>query len=181
MLVANVALADAQVEEACGDRAVVHEDDATLTQEERLERLERALAESVESFELCQGGASSGAGGGLSGASQSGADQGGGESGEGAEGEAEGESEGATSDDLQAGQASEEGGEVQEDRAPILTKEGEPQGYHEPNKRPELPSGDSDAILAEQIRRAYEAETDSERKARLWEEYKKYRGQEESQ
>ena len=40
----------------------------------------------------------------------------------------------------------------------------------------DIPAADNDSVLAAQIRRAAESETDPERQARLWSEYRKIRG-----
>jgi len=40
----------------------------------------------------------------------------------------------------------------------------------------DIPAADNDSVLAAQIRRAAESETDPERQARLWNEYRKIRG-----
>ena len=41
----------------------------------------------------------------------------------------------------------------------------------------EIPSGDDDDVIARQLREAAEAETDPELKEKLWEEYRKYKNQ----
>lgn len=160
----------------CTDVQVDYADNPTLTREERIHLMDKALYKSLNKFELCQsakkmvetnstkGGSGANGGSGNSGDSSS-------------------KTEG-TSAERSAASSTMSGTElpkvssvppsvnnennVNKDDVSVASGSG---------KLPEdIPSADNDSALAAQIRHAAENETDPVKKARLWNEYRKYRG-----
>lgn len=166
-------------------------DDPALTRQERLAQMDRALMESLERFELCEGlkrtsqtngqGAGAGAQNGL----QNGL--------EGAE---------SSIDSIGASDVSGENDSPEYSQTPAQENdparaEGDISDYSvwsdpdenassqnqqdisqkESGRVPEdIPDAANDDVLAQQIRRAAENEPDPEKRAKLWDEYRKYKG-----
>ncbi len=160
----------------CTDVKVNYVDDPTLTREERIYLMDKAFYSSLNKFELCQSekkmAETNGANGGT------GANGNSGDSGD-SSSKTEGTSaEESTASSTMSGtelpkvssvppSANNENSMNKED-IPVVSGSG---------KLPEdIPSADNDSALAAQIRHAAENETDPVKKARLWNEYRKYMG-----
>lgn len=151
----------------CSEISVDFDDAANLTRQERVELMDRALLNSLSKYERCQNRRSNpvSGGGGVSGDS--------GQSSSTASSEMTGTNAPANQD------VSDKGGSttaVSTDRLEgDSAKMGEkPLGS---GKIPDdIPPADNDSILEEQIRQAAMNETDPVIKAKLWNEYRKYKG-----
>lgn len=160
----------------CTDVQVDYADNSTLTREERIHLMDKALYKSLNKFELCQsankmvetnstkGGSGANGGSGNSGDSSSKA--------EGASEERSTASSTMSGTELpkvsSAPPSPNNENSVNKDDVSVASGSG---------KLPEdIPSADNDSALAAQIRHAAENETDPVKKARLWNEYRKYRG-----
>jgi hypothetical protein len=165
----------------CTDVSVDYKNNPTLTDDEKLALMDQALLKSLSKFDNCQrsqtnAAAAASSAGGSVGTSES--EQGGGSV--------------ATSDMTgQEAPKMNEGGTGQSSSAawphPTAQKEGEkiegPAGASGQSasasngKLPEdIPPADNDSVLEAQIRQAAINETDPEIKAKLWNEYRKYKG-----
>ena len=181
----------------CGNLGIDYEDDPLLTKAEKLAKMEQAFYESLSRSERCltssrsQGAGSGGAG---SGAPKSGGKCGGtacrrggikgSDSADGAGGE---EAVASTpSQHISGTEKSDEesgAGESSDPAAddPGTTRESAQPAPPPPNivangKVPEdIPPEDNDTILQAQIRARAMAETDPEKREKLWDEYRKYR------
>jgi hypothetical protein len=178
----------------CTDISVNYGEDATLTQQEKLEQMDRALFDSLNKFELCQSAKNSQA------ASGAGAQAGGG--GGGASGAEQAGSEGGTQDEGQTGSQGDmqamkstagsgmSGTDAPKPPSPApdvnegdvnptdeqinqSTMDGTQAGGKLPD---DIPAAANDDALAAQIRYAAENEPDPKKKAQLWDEYRKYKG-----
>lgn len=179
----------------CTDVTVEYEEEMFLTPEEELARMDQALNQSLNQFDACQisRNSNSGGGGGASGGS-------GGAGGAGGKGSSSGR--GSTASSQMSG--TQKQGKVQttarqqqqqqQQGAPtaggaadgsVEESRGEPSsGVEERNlkavengKVPEdIPPADNDSVLEAQIRKAAMNEQDPEVRARLWDEYRKYKG-----
>jgi hypothetical protein len=162
----------------CADVTIDYTDNSSLTREEKLAKMDQALFESLSKFDECQRSNSSENASDGSAASANGANSGGGSvastdmfgtekpaSSETTQNEIQGG--GAMSDPTQSGSTTE------------IEKAGKPvtQADLTNGKLPEdIPSADNDSVLEAQIRQAAINEADPEIKARLWNEYRKYKG-----
>ena len=161
----------------CTDVTINYVEDPTLTQEERLRRMDEAFQESLSKFEYCQssqaqkeaaGGESVGSGGNMSGGSTGSSVASSTMSG--TEPSASSSSSGALNteeqDSLQQSKTIDESGGAKGNKMSSAN-----------GKTPEdIPPAANDDVLAAQIRHAAENEQDPAKKALLWDEYRKYKG-----
>ena len=162
-------------------------EDASLTREDRIALLDRALLQSLSNFDLCQpaGGGAAGDGGGGGGGGAGGGVQGteGSASGSGASGGgAESVVESASVGDIQGDQSDPQ---PPQDAPASGAEETTVAGKIDPNapasvgangKPPaDIPPAENDDIIAKQFRQAAEEETDPVAKAKLWNEYRRYK------
>lgn len=173
----------------CTDVSVEYEDDPSLTAEERLTLMEQSFYRSLNKFDLCHDASSNsnGVDAGAGGANGTGDSD---------SGDAEGTStatsdmsgtEGTSAEKSSEGTAvsisSEISGAESDTSTPAsVNSDGQTEG-NEPldeldgGSTPEdIPSADNDSVLEAQIRQAAINETDPDVKARLWNEYRKYKG-----
>lgn len=183
----------------CTDIAIDYTDNATLTAQEQATAMERAFYDSLNKYDSClteeddpsntasNGAAQGGSGGGGASGSISGTGTGSGAgsvasetssagavassgiSGNQKQIEAE-KHEGDAQGDLQQDSQSTEDPDPQQEntQAAIILRNG---------KTPDdIPATDNDSLLESRIREAAEKETDPETKAKLWNEYRKYKG-----
>ena len=188
----------------CTDVSVNYSDDLTLTQEERLRLMDKALFESLNKFEFCQSArkkaAAAAAGGdgnagtaGSSGGAAGGAGQGGaagespGEKNSGAVGQSSVNSVASSSmsgTDIPKelppaeGLESKEQGALQDSQgiAEAGTKSGGNMISQNGKIPDDIPPAQNDDALAAQIRYAAENEPDPVKSKQLWNEYRKYKG-----
>nr|VFK53446.1 MAG: hypothetical protein BECKTUN1418F_GA0071002_102111 [Candidatus Kentron sp. TUN]VFK54657.1 MAG: hypothetical protein BECKTUN1418E_GA0071001_102211 [Candidatus Kentron sp. TUN] len=166
----------------CTQVDIPYSEHANLTREERLALMDKAFFDSLDQFTLCQSArnsqGSSGASGGAGGAGNA---SGGGGSANGSGRESSASSEIAGTEEPKelpvakdiSGQKMDSGQMEQTAQA----KPGETTSQIANGKLPDdIPSVDNDDTLAAQIRYAAEKEKDPERKAKLWNEYRKYKG-----
>ncbi len=162
-------------------------DDASLTREERIAKLDKVLLESLNNSDLCQsvGSASAdGVAGGVSGGVAGGA-------GDGAAGGSAGAVESLPAGDIQGADSTAESrdstaGDSTQTQTQTQTAAGKPQvgadvagpDASAPNgKAPDdIPPAENDDIIAKQFRQAAVEETDPEAQAKLWNEYRRYKG-----
>jgi len=183
----------------CTDIHIRYSEQGSLTREERLAQMDEAFFESLNQFELCQSAKDSQ---GSSAASGSGAGGGGGESGEatatGSENEYSGDSERleVTSSLPSSGISGTEEPKPSFLPEDTLSQSESEQGalastedmdrtdvYRDPREQggsgripADIPPAHNDDALAAQIRYAAENEKDPEKRAKLWDEYRKYKG-----
>ena len=163
----------------CTDVQIDYADDSTLTHGERIHHMDKSLSRSLNKFELClsekEKVESNGANGNP-----------------GAAGDSTGSSEGgATSGSVPSSTVSGNELPAAEDNVkheepevnPTVQTTNNENGKYEGSistgsgKLPDdIPSADNDSVLAAQIRRAAEHETDPTKKEQLWNEYRKYKG-----
>ena len=169
----------------CSTVTVDYQDDPTLTRQEKLALMAKALDDSLNKFELCQLSQSSSANGGAAGGSGgAAAGSGSNNGGEGTESSAASNGQGPSiaSDAMQGTET-----EATENTATGSASNAQQQdATSEQNtssaavgngKIPEdIPSADNDDAIAAQIRKAAELETDPEIREKLWDEYRKYKG-----
>jgi hypothetical protein len=160
----------------CMDVQVDYADNPTLTREERIHLMDKALYKSLNKFELCQSAKKMVETNGTKGGN--GANGGSGNSGD-SSSKTEGTSaEGSVASSTMSGTelpkvspvppSANNENSVNKDEISVASGSG---------KLPEdIPSADNDSALAAQIRHAAENEADPVKKARLWNEYRKYRG-----
>ncbi len=184
-----IAYAEDSFEETidCTDVSIHYVDDPSLTQEERLQLMEKAFLESLNRFELCQelkemaksSSAANSNGDGLKSNAGDSTIEAGGMSGD----------ESVASSTMSGTEAPQnssthKGTEVIEsDKIQSLRDKNETVGKTRENmkksngKLPEdIPSARNDDALAAQIRYAAENETDPVKSKQLWNEYRKYKG-----
>ncbi|RLA18524.1 MAG: hypothetical protein DRQ56_07330 [Gammaproteobacteria bacterium] len=152
----------------CTEVKIDYVGDMTLTREEKLERMDQALFKSLHKFDSCQstaaGGSTSQGGGGSSGGS--GAEGGDGSSPSNA---AQGESESSYANGVS--------GEGEPSDTSAAAQNGSAMEQIGNGKIPEdIPPADNDSALEAQIRHAAMNESDPEIRAKLWNEYRKYKG-----
>ncbi len=158
------------------EASIDYADDPTLTREERIHLMDKALYKSLNKFELCQSAKkmveTNGAKGGNSANGDS--DNSGNSSSKTEATSAEGSIASSTMSGTELPKVSSvppstnNENSVDKDEISVASGSG---------KLPEdIPSADNDSALAAQIRHAAENETDPVKKARLWNEYRKYRG-----
>jgi hypothetical protein len=164
---------------------VDYTDEALLSQSERLARMDRALSDSLDKFDRCQtrdDNSDDGSGGG---GQNAGSGAGDGLAGDGTAGESAAGNEPASavtstaSPDISGTRLP--ATVPASDSPPPAAATGHPQNQQDlaaaNGKAPEdIPPVDNDSLLEAQIRRAAEQETDPETRARLWNEYRKYKG-----
>jgi hypothetical protein len=177
----------------CTDVSVDYEDDPTLTNEEKTALMEQAFFRSLSKFDACQDAQSttssaSSSGGGLAGSGSSGATSGmtGTETSESAAGIDTAASTASSS--MSGTEETDSANEAQNASSTIGSEESwsQPEAQDstgvqsndmDNGKVPDdIPSADNDSILEAQIRQAATDETDLEIKARLWNEYRRYKG-----
>ena len=163
----------------CTDVQIDYADDSTLTRGERIHHMDNSLSRSLNKFELCLSEKkkveSNGANGNPGAAGDStGSSEGGATSGSVPSSTMSGNELPATEDNVKH--------EEPEVNPTVQTTNNE-NGKYEGSistgngKLPDdIPSADNDSVLAAQIRRAAEHETDPTKKEQLWNEYRKYKG-----
>ena len=167
---------DASVD--CTNVQVDYSDDPTLTRGERIHNMDRSLSRSLNKFELCQSekrkaesNDANGTPGGI------GEQAGNLESGT--------SSESVASSTMSGTELPAAGDKIKEEPeiSPVVQTTNNQNSKYEGNlpntsgKIPDdIPSADNDSVLAAQIRRAAENETDPIKKEQLWNEYRKYKG-----
>ncbi len=177
----------------CTDASIDFKDSGYLTLEEKIERMDQALFDSLSRFDACQDQ--------LSGSATAAANAGGGDAGTGT---GTGTGDSVASSDMsgeEAASVDDNGGSLasvpMSAAEPESENQGDPQGGHlddppapeegqagsggaigaENGKIPEdIPPADNDSVLEAQIRQAAINETDPEIKAKLWDEYRRYKG-----
>ena len=164
-------------------------EDASLTREERIALLDRALLQSLNNFDPCQAGAGSAAGSGAAGGGGGGGGASGGVQGtEGLAGESGAESvvesapESAPASDIQGDQSDPQppqdapAGGKEETTVAGKIDPNAPASVGANGKPPaDIPPAENDDIIAKQFRQAAEEETDPVAKAKLWNEYRRYK------
>ena len=161
-------------EEDCENAGVDFSKDSTLTKSERLAAMDRALNKSLNSYDDClqspSGGGSQASGGG-SGSGSTGGSAGAGTVSSAAASDISGTEKPAP----QAPPASTDAETPDQDQQ---TAAAQPPRQAAPNGKipDDIPSADNDTVLEKQIRQAAINETDPEKKAKLWDEYRKYKG-----
>lgn len=193
--------ASAEQRSDCTEIAIDYTDNASLTVQEQATAMERAFYESLNKYDGCQAeenessdqasnsGTQGGGGGGGASGSISGTGTGTG-SGSGSTA-AETSSAGAVAssgisgsqkqdkaEKLEGVLQSDQPQEPQLSKLPDISKENTQAAVDLRNgKTPDdIPSTDNDSLLESRIREAAEKETDPETKAKLWNEYRKYKG-----
>jgi hypothetical protein len=159
----------------CSNISVDYRNNPNLTQQEKIELMDKALFHSLNKYEGCKSKrASAAASGGGAGGSQSGE---GGGSGKGGSGTSTASSE---MTGTQTPVAQESASDKLSDKAVTDQGSNKPvQNTHikGSGKIPDdIPKVDNDSILEAQIRQAAIDETDPAIKAKLWNEYRKYKG-----
>jgi len=170
----------------CTDVNVNYSDDLTLTREERLRLMDRALFESLNKFELCRSAKKMAKAAETSATDnnlESGAGNSTGEKGNTSAGESLASSTMSGTEPAQAPPPGQnfEAGESNMEQTPqsMGTTDRTASGnmVSSNGKIPEdIPPASNDDALAAQIRYAAEKETDPVKKERLWNEYRKYKG-----
>ena len=181
LLIAGAAYAEEPASPDC-EPHTVHADveGPLLTREEKIALLDRAFQDSLARFEQCrqatsasagQGGGNGGGGNSAGGNGSDGNDAGGtGESGESMESVAASGVRGTEPGMPKDGTTTANVTHPSEPSAPSASAP--PHGAIPKD----IPSPDNDSVLEAQIRRAAMEETDPERKAMLWDEYRRYKG-----
>lgn len=170
---AEVQLAQNTVETDCTEVDIDYQNSNLLTHEERIAAMDRALNRSLNKYDGCvtEKANQSGSGGGSEGGSGEGG-SGEGDAGQGQSTEASGISGTNTPPPIPAQQTTPNTAEAENSETPENQT-----GQLSNGKIPEdIPAANNDDILAQRIRSAAENETDPEKQARLWNEYRKYKG-----
>lgn len=174
----------------CKDVQVDYADDPTLTREERIHLMDKAFYKSLDKFELCQSAKkrSETNGNSAAAARTSGANGGSDDSSDDMEGTSVSRSAASST---MSGTESPKENSAAEDNIKIEKTDANSTSRSSDNeismnksnisaangRLPEdIPSADNDSALAAQIRYAAENETDPVKKAKLWNEYRKYKG-----
>jgi hypothetical protein len=188
----------------CTEVTVQYSDDKSLTQQERLEAMDQALFESLNKFDLCQsaakgnsGAGSASGGGGMSGSGTEGGAQEQNASADGSNGDGNGPGDTGKGEATHQSIASsglsgtetpattEATGNLDSPSQTTSLPPSETGSDGDITQNPQvlggetpddIPPADNDDALAAQIRYAAENEPDPEKKARLWDEYRKYKG-----
>jgi len=168
------------LDDDCSDVSVVFRNGSDLTRQERIALMDKALMHSLSKYERCQLSSSSSGGGGSAGGS-SGDSAGNGQQ---ASSTASSEMSGTQTPDesTDSGNASaanskaakEANPEASQTHAASPSPRKQTRGSGQAPK--DIPPVDNDSVLEEQIRQAAMNETDPVIKARLWNEYRKYKG-----
>jgi hypothetical protein len=101
-----------------------------------------------------------------------------GSAGDGSEGESsegESESEGQNSEGTAGDTREGEGASGQQQGGPVDSSSGSTPDGNDSDRPTDIPDGSDDDVVARQLREAAEKETDPELKAKLWEEYRRYK------
>jgi len=163
----------------CTNVQIDYADDSTLTRGERIHHMDQALNKSLSKFELCQSEkkkvGSSGANGNPGGTGDlTGSSEGGATSGSVASSAISGTELPASEDTVK---------DKKPEVSTAVQATNNENGKYESStsiangKLPDdIPSADNDSVLAAQIRRAAENETDPTKREQLWNEYRKYKG-----
>lgn len=173
----------------CKNVSVDYLDNPALTRAEKLARMEQALSDSLNRFELCNisiSSNSSSANSGNGSGAGAGSGSGGGGAGDTSNGSSAGSASGTESVASDMMQGTEQAPSNEAMAAASDTQESTESGsgkisasgnVAENGKIPEdIPPADNDDAIAAQIRVAAEAETDPEIRKKLWDEYRKYKG-----
>lgn len=170
----------------CTKVSIDYLNDPTLTHDERIALMDRALLKSLSQYDACQtaGTGSSGAGGGSNGAGSAGAGDGSGSGGgqkslaaQGMTGTEKPASTAPSAENLQSATLPPPDGDPQSATGEPAGPQGESIRSLDNGKVPEdIPPADNDSILEAQIRQAAINERDPEIKKKLWNEYRKYKG-----
>lgn len=181
----------------CSNVSVDYQNDPTLTPEEKLARMNEAFFGSLNKFDLCQtatqasGGGGSGEGGGGGGAGGGNGTAGGGAgvassdmSGTEPSSADQGASESAASASSSSTPASSGGASAEmtgdakgtENPSSSSTWGRPPMASNNGQAPADIPSADNDTVLQAQIRNAAMNEPDPAKRAKLWDEYRKYGG-----
>jgi len=177
----------------CTDVRIDYADDPTLTREERIHLMDKALYKSLNKIELCQsakkmaetcdGGATAACTNGANGSSDDSGDS---------SSKIEGASAGGSvaSSTMSGTELPKEGSAAEDnikvEKSDVSSASQSAKNENSMNKDnisvangklpDDIPSADNDSALAAQIRHAAENETDPVKKAQLWNEYRKYKG-----
>jgi len=119
---------------------------------------------------------SAGGGGGVGGSGDGSA--GDGSEGDGSEGqnsEGESENDGQNSEGAAGDRTGGEGAAGQQQGGPVDSSSGSTPDGNDSDRPSDIPDGSNDDVVARQLREAAEKETDPELKAKLWEEYRRYK------
>ena len=148
----------------CSDISVDFDQNSNLTEQERINLMDRALLRSLNKYERCQmaqerSAAAGGAGGGAG---------------------ADGQGSSTASAEMSGTEVSSDGASSSVESSELELPSTKPEdGTNLPGsgKIPDdIPPADNDSVLEEQIRQAATDETDPVIKEKLWNEYRKYKG-----
>jgi len=172
----------------CKNVSVDYLDNPALTRAEKLARMEQALSDSLNRFELCNisissNSSSANSGNGSDAGAGSGSGGGGGDTGNGSLAGGASGTESVASDIMQgteqapSNEAMAAASDTQESTESGSGKISASGNVAENGKiQEDIPPADNDDAIAAQIRVAAEAETDPEIRKKLWDEYRKYKG-----
>ena len=163
----------AAAEDGCEGKGVDFSKDSTLTKSERLAAMDRALNKSLNSYEDCLQSPNDG------GDSQaSGGDGGSGSAGSNGDGTVSSAAASGISGTEKPAETPTAAADTETPDQDQQTAAVQPQKRAAPNGKipDDIPPADNDTVLEKQIRQAAINETDPERKAKLWDEYRKYKG-----
>lgn len=165
--------AQGTVETDCTDTTVDYSNTEAMTQAEKIAAMDRALNQSLNKYDACVTETSnqSGANGGSGGSDGNGSGSGQGEGTQAQSTEASGISGTNTPPPTQSATTTAE--EQSED---AKTQTVQQQSLANGKIPEDIPPENNDDILAQRIRSAAENETDPGKQARLWNEYRKYKG-----
>ncbi|MFT4929622.1 MAG: hypothetical protein ACI8WB_005757 [Phenylobacterium sp.] len=146
--------------ENCTQFKIEQDDDELLTVQEKIERMDEALFDSIDRYETCMPKVSAVSGGGGSGGGGAGSGGGGTGSGSGSQGSAASESEGEASSETETENAD--------------TREIENESLQGGSVPKDIPAADNDSVVQRQIRAAALKETDPVKRQKLWDLHRKY-------
>ena len=163
----------------CTDVEIDYTDDPKLTREEKLALMDEALFRALSKYDACQEAKATGAS--SAGSAGSGTGLSGSAGGSLASSDMKGEGQSASSNSLKSGdQKPSSDSAVESSNSTVTSKESQgstQQATFDNGKLPEdIPSVDNDSVLEALIRQAAINETDPEIKAKLWNEYRRYKG-----
>ena len=163
----------------CTDVEIDYTDDPKLTREEKLALMDEALFRALSKYDACQEAKATGAS--SAGSAGSGTGLSGSAGGSLASSDMKGEGQSASSANLKPGnQNSSSDSAAESSNSTVTSKEsqgGTQQATFKNGKVPEdIPPVDNDSVLEALIRQAAINETDPETKAKLWNEYRRYKG-----
>ncbi|MGB0682745.1 MAG: hypothetical protein ACPGOV_08555 [Magnetovibrionaceae bacterium] len=173
-------------EDDCAEISLQDVDPTGLTDAERIALMERELYRSLSRFDACQtaksgGGGGGGSDGGAAGDSGNGDGAAGGVEASGIRGDdAPSNSEAESSDQAGTWQDPDTNlGDPELDDRELGDTELSGEQVSQNGATPDdIPPGDNDSVLERQIRKAAEAEKDPEKRKKLWNEYRRYKGME---